>query len=77
MVTQPYQERLKKCSQLMKETTVDILLLTKPANMFYLTGDGLCRQAKGRATGSVRPISLHRTLGGTGRGYGARQLRGA
>ncbi len=39
----PYQERLKKCSKLMKEAGLDALLLTKPANMFYLAGDGrLC-----------------------------------
>lgn len=39
----PYQGRLSKCSQLMKEMGLNVLLLTKPANMFYLTGDGrLC-----------------------------------
>ncbi len=39
----PYQKRLKKCSNLMKEARLDALLLTKPANMFYIAGDGrLC-----------------------------------
>ncbi len=39
----PYQERLKKCSNLMKESGLDALLLAKPANMFYFAGDGrLC-----------------------------------
>ncbi|MBE0520817.1 MAG: aminopeptidase P family protein [Candidatus Methanoperedenaceae archaeon] len=38
-----YGERLDKCSKLMEEAELDALLLTKPANMFYLTGDGrLC-----------------------------------
>src|SRR4030043_1519478 len=54
MVTQPYQERLKKCCQLMKEATIDILLLNKPANMFYLTGDGrLCSYAMITQEGKV------------------------
>ncbi len=36
-------ERLQKCSALMKAAGLDAILLTKPANMFYLTGDGrLC-----------------------------------
>ncbi|MDP2603531.1 MAG: Xaa-Pro peptidase family protein [Deltaproteobacteria bacterium] len=46
MVTQRYQDRLTRCSRLMKEAGLDALLLTKPANMFYLTGDGrLCAYA--------------------------------
>ena len=54
MMTKPYQERLKKCCQLMKEATIDILLLTKPANMFYLTGDGrLCSYAMITQEGKV------------------------
>jgi len=41
-----YLERLKRCSRLMKEAGVDVLLLNKPANMFYLTGEGrLCAYA--------------------------------
>lgn len=39
----PYPDRLEKCSRLMKKANLDALLLAKPANMFYLTGDGrLC-----------------------------------
>src|SRR3990170_4503579 len=38
-----HEERLKKAGQLMEEAGIDVLLLSKPANMFYLTGDGrLC-----------------------------------
>ncbi len=38
-----FKKRLEKCSRLMKEEGLDVLLLAKPANMFYLTGDGrLC-----------------------------------
>jgi len=41
-----YHGRLKKAGQLMEEAGIDVLLLTKPANMFYLTGDGrLCAYA--------------------------------
>ena len=41
-----YQERIKRAGQHMKEAGIDVLLLTKPANMFYLTGDGrLCAYA--------------------------------
>ena len=35
-----YSKRLERCSRLMKAAGLDALLLTKPANMFYLTGDG-------------------------------------
>jgi Xaa-Pro aminopeptidase len=49
-----YKNRLQRCSQLMKEATIDILLLTKPANMFYLTGDGrLCSYAMITQEGKV------------------------
>jgi len=49
-----YQERLARCSHLMKETRLDALLLTKPANMFYLTGDGrLCAYAMITQEGKV------------------------
>lgn len=38
-----FKKRLERCGQLMKATDLDVLLLTKPSNMFYLTGDGrLC-----------------------------------
>jgi Xaa-Pro aminopeptidase len=41
-----FQQRLAKCSALMSRAGIDVLLLTKPANMFYLTGDGrLCAYA--------------------------------
>jgi Xaa-Pro aminopeptidase len=54
MAAQPYQDRLKKCRRLMKEAGLDALLLTKPANMFYLTGDGrLCAYAMISANGKV------------------------
>jgi Xaa-Pro aminopeptidase len=46
MNLQLYRKRLEKCSQLMKAAGIDALLLTKPANMAYLTGDGrLCAYA--------------------------------
>lgn len=41
-----YKNRLEKCSRLMKTADLNILLLTKPTNMSYLTGDGrLCAYA--------------------------------
>lgn len=46
MSTNIYNERLERCRQLMKAAGIDLLLLTKPANLFYLTGDGrLCSYA--------------------------------
>jgi len=49
-----YQERLQKCTQLMKAAGMDTLLLTKPANMTYLTGDGrLCAFAMITQSGKV------------------------
>jgi Xaa-Pro aminopeptidase len=49
-----YQKRLQRCSRLMKEVGIDTLLLTKPANMFYLTGDGrLCAYAMINQAGKV------------------------
>jgi Xaa-Pro aminopeptidase len=54
MSAQPYPERLKRCGQLMKETGLNALLLTKPSNMFYLTGDGrLCAYAMITQDGKV------------------------
>jgi Xaa-Pro aminopeptidase len=54
MTDHPYQDRLKRCSQLMKEAGLNVLLLTKPANMFYLTGDGrLCAYAMMTQDGKV------------------------
>jgi Xaa-Pro aminopeptidase len=38
-----YRQRIAACTSLMRESGLDVLLLTKPANMTYLTGDGrLC-----------------------------------
>lgn len=46
--------RLAKCGELMKEAGLDALLLTKPSNMFYLTGDGrLCAYAMITQDGKV------------------------
>jgi len=43
MNAQRYQKRLEKITHHMKDLGLDVLLLTKPSNMFYLTGDGrLC-----------------------------------
>jgi len=54
MISHPYQARLERCSHLMKATGPDVLLLTKPANMFYLTGDGrLCAYAMITQAGKV------------------------
>lgn len=49
-----YKIRLKKCSSLMKEEGLEALLLAKPSNMFYLTGDGrLCSFAMITKDGTV------------------------
>jgi Xaa-Pro aminopeptidase len=54
MADHPYSERLKRSSQLMEETGLSALLLTKPSNMFYLTGDGrLCSYAMITQDGKV------------------------
>lgn len=54
MSVHPYQERLKRCTDLMKAAELDALLLTKPANLFYLTGDGrLCAYAMITQEGKV------------------------
>jgi Xaa-Pro aminopeptidase len=53
-MSQPYKQRLEKCSQLMKIANLGVLLLTKPSNMFYLTGDGrLCAYAMVTQEGKV------------------------
>lgn len=41
MDKQVYLRRLAKCGEHMVHLGMDVLLLTKPSNMFYLTGDGL------------------------------------
>lgn len=54
MTDQPYRQRLERCGRLMKEAGLDALLLAKPANMFYLTGDGrLCAYAMIAQSGQV------------------------
>ena len=46
MICHPYSERVARCAGLMKAAGLDVLLLAKPANMAYLTGDGrLCAYA--------------------------------
>ena len=43
MNTQPFEGRIKVLNAHMMESRLDVLLLTRPSNMFYLTGDGrLC-----------------------------------
>ena len=57
MISNPNPERLKRCSQLMTEAGLNVLLLTKPSNMFYLTGDGrLCAYAMITPASSCRGI---------------------
>jgi Xaa-Pro aminopeptidase len=54
MNAQIYQRRLAKCGEHMDHLGIDVLLLTKPANMFYLTGDGrLCAFAMITRDGKV------------------------
>ncbi len=49
-----YRDRLARCGRLMEAAGLDALLLTKPANMFYLTGDGrLCAYALVTRDGQV------------------------
>jgi Xaa-Pro aminopeptidase len=49
-----YEDRLEKCSILMEGAQLDVLLLTKPANTFCLTGDGrLCAHAMLTQNGQV------------------------
>jgi len=46
MTCHPYSERVARCAGLMKAAGLDVLLLAKPANMAYVTGDGrLCAPA--------------------------------
>lgn len=49
-----FKQRLKRCTGLMKEEGMDVLVLTKPSNMYYLTGDGrLCSYAMITQEGKV------------------------
>src|SRR4030067_1995061 len=46
MDAQVYKKRIAILASYMRESGLDVLLLTKPSNMFYLTGDGrLCAYA--------------------------------
>ncbi|OPY75548.1 MAG: putative peptidase [Syntrophorhabdus sp. PtaU1.Bin153] len=49
-----YRRRVEKCTTMMRAEEFDILLLTKPSNMYYLTGDGrLCAYAMITQEGEV------------------------
>ncbi len=49
-----YDDRIKRAVELMMEYGMDAIILTKPANMFYLTGDGrLCAYAMVTRGGKV------------------------
>jgi len=49
-----HEERVKRAGRLMEDAGIDVLRLTKPANMFYLTGDGrLCAYAMITQEGKV------------------------
>ncbi len=48
------EPKLERCAALMQTQGLDALILTKPANMFYLTGDGrLCAYAFITSNGTV------------------------
>src|SRR4030043_1395291 len=54
MVGKISQNRIRRCCRLMRTAGLDVLLLTKPSNMFYLTGDGrLCAFAMITQKGKV------------------------
>lgn len=54
MTKQVYRERIRRCCRLMETAGLDVMVLTKPANMFYLTGDGrLCAYAMITMQGDV------------------------
>lgn len=49
-----YKDRIRRCCHLMRTANLDVLLLSKPSNMFYLTGDGrLCAFAMITQKGKV------------------------
>ncbi len=51
---QVYENRIEKCKQLMSAEEIDVLLLTNPSNMYYLTGDGrLCAYTMITAEGQI------------------------
>src|SRR5512135_1964330 len=54
MNAERYQKRIAKVAEHMGHMGIDVLLLTKPSNMFYLTGDGrLCAYAMITQDGKV------------------------
>lgn len=54
MDTNTYRRRIERCTAMMKAESSNILLLTKPSNMYYLTGDGrLCAYAMITQDGKV------------------------
>lgn len=54
MTGHAYSERVVRCTGLMKTAGLDVLLLAKPANMAYLTGDGrLCAYAMATKEGKM------------------------
>jgi Xaa-Pro aminopeptidase len=56
-----YGDRMKRAVALMMQYGMDAIILTKPANMFYLTGDGrLCAYAMVTRGGKVA-IGIPRT----------------
>jgi len=62
MNSRTYRERLKKCSSLLEKEGLDVLLLAKPANMFYLAGDGrLCSFAMITQDGKVARLQISGT----------------
>ncbi|HQJ94494.1 MAG TPA: aminopeptidase P family N-terminal domain-containing protein, partial [Syntrophorhabdaceae bacterium] len=49
-----FQNRIERCTSIMKAEGYNILLLIKPSNMYYLTGDGrLCAYAMVTQDGKV------------------------
>ena len=54
MNPETFRARLQRCAGMMKMEGIDVLLLTKPSNMYYLTGDGrLCAYAMVTQHGKV------------------------
>ncbi len=61
MASGPHQARIRKCCRLMEASGINVMVLTKPANMLYLTGDGrLCAYAMINEDGKVA-IGVPRT----------------
>lgn len=49
-----FDQRIESCVKLMEKAEINVLLITKPANMYYLTGDGrLCAFAMVTDKGEV------------------------